>query len=261
MKREVVLILSPEMSKEGFDPFSSGDEYSPFNRLNRGEAGQAHRDGTIEIDPNLSPIEREKTIVHEMKHVEQMQEDGLDYDDDNVYYKGNKHRRRDGKIRYNGRWYKEGDSKLPWEAEAYAAESPLNRTTGTGGDTEGGGESFNTETGEIEDRIEGGVDEDRFDKDGNLITDPKLIDKRLRAADAQADAFTQNWYNDPETRKRLKAQTGLSDAQIDERINQAVEVETRSKDIGYADAESHDQRYFYGRSYSRRRTWTFQRED
>ena len=179
-----------------------------------------------------------------MEHVRQMEEDGLDYDDDYVYYKGKKHMRRNGKIRYNGRWHEEGGKKLPWEAEAYKAESPLNRTTG--GDTEGGGESFNTETGEIEDRVEGGVDENRFDKEGNLITDPKLIDKRLRAADAEADTFTANWYNDPETRKRLKAQTGLSDAQIDERIKQATEVETRSKDIGYADAESHDRGTFMG---------------
>ena len=230
---------------DGEDPFANvGDNDSPFNRLARGEAGQAHRDGTIEVDPNLTPIERQKTIDHEMEHVRQMEEDGLDYDDDYVYYKGKKHMRRNGKIRYNGRWHEEGGKKLPWEAEAYKAESPLNRTTGTGETGTGviTGEGGTAAKG----AAEGGVDEDRFDKEGNLITDPKLIDKRLRAADAEADTFTANWYNDPETRKRLKAQTGLSDAQIDERIKQATEVETRSKDIGYADAESHDRGTFMG---------------
>ena len=51
-----------------------------------------------------------------------MKNDGLDYDDNYVYYKGNKHKRRNGMIRYNGRWHEEGGKKLPWEAEAYAAE-------------------------------------------------------------------------------------------------------------------------------------------
>ena len=98
------------------------DFSTPINRLEGGETGQAFRDGTIEVDPNLSPVERQKTINHEMVHVKQMQEDGLDYDDDNIYYKGKKHRRRNGKIRYNGRWHEEGAKQLPWEAEAYAKE-------------------------------------------------------------------------------------------------------------------------------------------
>ena len=122
----VILVNSKKVIK--FEKnVSKFEKDSAFNRLARGEAGQAHRDGTIEVDPNLSPLEKQKTIAHEMKHVQQMQEDGLDYDDDFVYYKGNKHRRRDGKIRYNGRWHIEGAKQLPWEAEAYAAETPLKR--------------------------------------------------------------------------------------------------------------------------------------
>ena len=104
-----------------------GDLKSP---LNKGEMGQAHRDGTIEVDPNLSPLEREKTIRHEQEHVKQMQEDGLDYDDNYVYYKGNKHKREGGKIEFNGKMFEEGHPGLPWEGEAFAAEggdSPLNK--------------------------------------------------------------------------------------------------------------------------------------
>ena len=90
--------------------------------LDKGEMGQAFRDGTIEVDPNLSPIEREKTIAHEMKHVEQMKNEGLDYDDNNVYFRGHAHKRKNGKIEYDGKWYKEGHPSLPWEAAAFRAE-------------------------------------------------------------------------------------------------------------------------------------------
>ena len=212
--------------------------------LDRGAVGQAFRDGTIQVDPNLSPIEREKTILHEQQHVKQMQEDGLDYDDANIYYKNKKHPRKGGKILYNGKWHAEGAKELPWEKEAFQAESPLKRTTGTTGTgTTGTGDLVGERGGH---GVEGGVDEDRFDKDGNLITDPKLIDKSLRKADAKADQFTTDWYNDPETRKRLKHQTGLTDEQIDERIKHATGVETREALISYADAESHDPGTFMG---------------
>ena len=95
---------------------------SPNKRLEKGEAGQAHRDGTIEIDPNLSPVEREKTIVHEKQHVKDINAGRLDYDDNFVYWNKGKHERRNGKIKYNGKWYKEGAKNLPWEKKAYDAE-------------------------------------------------------------------------------------------------------------------------------------------
>ena len=101
--------------------------YSLDSPLDRGETGQAFADGTIEVDPNLSPEERAKTIAHEKQHVEDMKKNGLDYDDNNVYWKGTAFKRKDGKINYNGKWMPEGDKKFPWEAHAYEAESPLDR--------------------------------------------------------------------------------------------------------------------------------------
>ena len=95
---------------------------SPLNKLGNGEMGQAHRGGTIEVDPNLSGVEREKTIRHEREHIKQMKEDGLDYDDNYVYYKGGKHKRENGMIQFKGKMYQEGARELPWEAEAYKAE-------------------------------------------------------------------------------------------------------------------------------------------
>ena len=116
---------SNEVDLSGLDneiDLSGLDGDIDISALNRGEAGQTFRDGTIEVDPNLSPLEREKTIKHEMEHVRQMEEEGLDYDDNNVYYMGKKHRRKDGKIRYANRWIEEGDPRLPWEAKAFKAE-------------------------------------------------------------------------------------------------------------------------------------------
>ena len=95
---------------------------SPNKRLENGIAGRANNDGTIEIDPNLSPIEREKTIAHEEKHMKDMESGKLAYDDDNVTWNGKKYKRKNGKIMYNGKALIEGDPSLPWEKVAYAAE-------------------------------------------------------------------------------------------------------------------------------------------
>ena len=97
-------------------------EDSAFNKLKKGVAGQANRDGTIEVDPNLTPVERAKTIAHEEQHIKDMKSGMLDYDDKYVYYKGDKHERKNGKIIYKGKSYIEGDPKLPWEKRAYNAE-------------------------------------------------------------------------------------------------------------------------------------------
>ena len=98
------------------------DQEEPLKKLKKGVAGEANRDGTIEIDPNLSPVERAKTVAHEKQHVKDMQSGILDYDNNYVYYRGKKHERKDGKIIYEGKSYIEGDPKLPWEKRAYNAE-------------------------------------------------------------------------------------------------------------------------------------------
>ena len=81
-----------------------------------------NNDGTIEIDPNLSPVEREKTIAHEEKHMKDMESGKLAYDDDYVTWNGKKYERKDGNIIYKGKALIEGDPSLPWEKVAYAAE-------------------------------------------------------------------------------------------------------------------------------------------
>ena len=181
----------------------------PLKRLARGEAGQAHKDGTIEVDPNLSPEEKKKTIAHEEKHVKDMEAGKLDYTDTTLTYNGTTYPRKDGKIQYDGKWIKEGSKEFPWEQVAYNAESPLNQN--------------------------------------HPDEDDHKVDKSLQEHDEKADKFTKDWFNDPETRKRLKGQAGLTDEQIDERINHATTVETRVNNFLEAgDAETHDRGTFFG---------------
>ena len=74
--------------------------------------GMAQSNGTILINQNASPLElkKNKTIEHEMVHIDQMKRGDLDYTDSHVIWKGRKYAR-------NG--MKEGAKNLPWEMEAY----------------------------------------------------------------------------------------------------------------------------------------------
>ena len=95
---------------------------SAFKKLENGIAGRANNDGTIEIDPNLSPVERAKTIAHEKQHMKDMKAGKLNYDDNYVYWNDSKYERKNGKIIYKGKSYIEGHPSLPWEKKAYNAE-------------------------------------------------------------------------------------------------------------------------------------------
>ena len=173
------------------DAFDNTDAFdTPFDRQ---ETGQAFKDGTIQVDPNLSPIEREKTIAHEQEHVRQMQEDGLDYDDNFVYYKGGQHRRKNGKIRYNGKWMPEGDKKFPWEAHAYEAESPIARSG----------------------------DKDKKKEDEKYIRNPEHIEQ----VNKSRDRFEQH-YSDPVTEELYRQNTGFNDlpSKVDTALNTRIQT-------------------------------------
>ena len=92
--------------------------------LNKGILGEANNDGTVFISKKLKPgsaLER-KTIKHETQHVKDMQSGILGYGDDWVRYKGKTYPRKDGKIKYNGKWHEEGSMNFPWEQKAKKAE-------------------------------------------------------------------------------------------------------------------------------------------
>ena len=101
-------------------------------KLEDGVIGEANMDGTIYINENVEPgsdLER-RAIAHENEHINQMQSGDAHYTDDYVYWKGQKFERKNGRIKYMGKWYREGaDWKddevfggLPWENQAVKAE-------------------------------------------------------------------------------------------------------------------------------------------
>tara|TARA_R110002096_G_scaffold168482_1_gene339293 strand:+ start:150 stop:473 length:324 start_codon:yes stop_codon:yes gene_type:complete len=77
-----------------------------------GVMGQANKNGSIIVDKNLDPEEREDVVRHEEVHLDQMDRGDLDYDDKFVYWKGKKYSRSE---------MDEGDDNLPWEKEAWKA--------------------------------------------------------------------------------------------------------------------------------------------
>jgi len=77
-----------------------------------GVMGRANNNGSITLNKNLSPLEREDVIRHESVHLDQMDRGDLDYDDEYVYWKGKKYPRS---------IMDEGNRNLPWEKEAYKA--------------------------------------------------------------------------------------------------------------------------------------------
>ena len=87
--------------------------------LEGGVVAEANRDGSIYIDKDVkpgSPLEKE-AIAHEKVHLDQMNRGDLDYDDNNVYWKGKK---------YSRSKMNEGAKNLPWEKEAYDKTKHMN---------------------------------------------------------------------------------------------------------------------------------------
>tara|TARA_R100000900_G_scaffold79516_1_gene62524 strand:+ start:928 stop:2304 length:1377 start_codon:yes stop_codon:yes gene_type:complete len=80
--------------------------------LENGTIAEANNDGTIFLDKSVkpnSPLGKE-AIAHEKVHMDQMSRGDLNYDDNNVYWKGKSYPRSQ---------MQEGAKSLPWEAEAY----------------------------------------------------------------------------------------------------------------------------------------------
>ncbi len=72
--------------------------------------GKANNNLTIIINKDVDPSRIQDVIDHEMVHIDQMKRGDLDYDDENVYWKGKTYPRSK---------MDEGAKNLPWEDEAY----------------------------------------------------------------------------------------------------------------------------------------------
>ena len=85
--------------------------------LDEGILGEANDDGSIYISKNIEPGSKEErsVLMHEMKHITDMKLGKLGYTDDEVTWNGDTYPRKDGYIKFEGRWYQEGDKAFPWE--------------------------------------------------------------------------------------------------------------------------------------------------
>ena len=101
-----------------------GTEFTVIKvELDEGIAGEANNDGTIFVDKDIKDgsVDEIEVVAHEGKHMKDMENGILDYGDDYVEYRGKKYDRKDGKIKYKGKWREEGWKDFPWEKRAYKA--------------------------------------------------------------------------------------------------------------------------------------------
>ena len=92
-------------------PFQGDNTPIYATDLEEGVLGKANNNGTILVSDKITdPQERQSVIEHEKVHIYQMKRGDLDYDEDNVYWKGKTYSRKN---------MDEGNSALPWENEAY----------------------------------------------------------------------------------------------------------------------------------------------
>tara|TARA_R110000796_G_scaffold246556_1_gene371402 strand:+ start:10 stop:318 length:309 start_codon:yes stop_codon:yes gene_type:complete len=91
-------------------PFAGSITPVYYVDMQDGAMGKANNNRTIIVDQDCSAEQVKEVIAHEEIHIEQMERGDLDYDDDNVYWKGKT---------YSRKKMQEGAKNLPWEAEAY----------------------------------------------------------------------------------------------------------------------------------------------
>ena len=94
-------------------------------KLSKGILGEANNDGSIYISDEIKPGSKQERSVynHEKQHQDDMASGMLGYGDDWVRYQGKTYPRKDGKIKYNGKWADEGSMNFPWEKKAKEAET------------------------------------------------------------------------------------------------------------------------------------------
>jgi len=75
------------------------------------ELGRIEKPGTILVNKDITDYKKLANVInHENIHINQLKRGDLDWDDDNVYWKGKKFKRSS---------MNEGSPALAWEKEAY----------------------------------------------------------------------------------------------------------------------------------------------
>ena len=85
--------------------------------LGKGILGEAYKDGTIAVDTSVKQgTQQYKDVVaHEMDHAKRMKTGELGYGKNYVRWRGKTYARKDGRIKYKGKWLIEGHKDFPWE--------------------------------------------------------------------------------------------------------------------------------------------------
>jgi len=85
--------------------------------LDKGILGEAYKDGSIAVDTSVKEGSQQykDVVAHEMDHAKRMKTGELDYGTDFVRWRGKTYPRKDGKIKYDGKWKIEGHRDFPWE--------------------------------------------------------------------------------------------------------------------------------------------------
>jgi len=93
---------------------------TPIYRFEKedGVLGRANKNGTVNIRCDMEPEQEKQVIAHELGHVDQFKEGRLDYFNDHIIWDGKKMARKNGKIKYEGKWHPEGWKGFPWESGA-----------------------------------------------------------------------------------------------------------------------------------------------
>ena len=73
-----------------------------------------------DVDKNSKLYRR--VIAHEGLHAKEMAKGKISYNENSVVDNGKVYARKNGKIKYNGKWHHEGSNNFPWEKRAIQAE-------------------------------------------------------------------------------------------------------------------------------------------
>ena len=108
-----------ESNKNRFDKDDASIPGVPVIRkdLAKGIKAEANIDGSIFLSNQVEPnsADERKILMHEMKHMVDMQTGKLSYTDDTITWMGEEHERLEGMINYEGKWLPEGSTEFPWE--------------------------------------------------------------------------------------------------------------------------------------------------
>jgi len=113
--------------KRGIKTFKGAPVFK--KNMGAGILAEANKDGTIFVHPDLDENSQlyAETMNHEHKHLEDMCDGKLDYNDDYVRWKGQTVPRKDicvvDSVKWNGVWREVGSDELPWEQDAFRAEN------------------------------------------------------------------------------------------------------------------------------------------